>query len=420
MNIDLEDIFQSLLKLGLTHQEIEDKIEQKVEDFQNFMSKEAILFLIAQEMGINKDNIDLQRDDYNNLVEDKIDYDEFTINISEIVEETQNITILGRIRQIFPIRDFTHKDGTPGTVGSFVVEDKTDKIKVTLWNEKVSMMSHKYFQKNEIVRIINGYSKLGLNNNLEVHLNKRSKIILSPDNINPNKVPSVVQSNDLNQSSVYPDYIKIENINLNYKNVNLKAYIKNIYPFKKIDKKVGNFIYLRKIIINDATKEIYVNFWEEFAKIPDEFKTGNYLVFKNLKVKFNNYFNEIDLEYNKFSSYKIEPSSPFKYLSIRFLNESDQPKKYTDYKIRGKFIKIIEFKEIKKNKDIKFLLKIFLDDGKNSINVNIWDMEAIKWMKELKLNDEIEFSNFHVNFNSFSNKKEITLSNNSNLKILND
>ncbi|GAH06921.1 unnamed protein product, partial [marine sediment metagenome] len=45
------DLYRALIETGLSLNEIKQKIKAKVEEYQGYLSEEAILFLVAKEYG---------------------------------------------------------------------------------------------------------------------------------------------------------------------------------------------------------------------------------------------------------------------------------------------------------------------------------------------------------------------------------
>jgi hypothetical protein len=178
LNIEVEELYHALIKAGLSDEEIKREMADQFNKFHGFMTKEALLFLIAKEHGLGigafKNKFDLS-----NKNEDLIDYNDFLINIENITEGMNNLVIIGKITTIFYCREFVRKDGSLGKVGSFIINDNTGKIKVTLWNEKCAIFSNDIFKVGEVVQVIGAYSKLGLNGEIEVHLNRKGKVRLS-------------------------------------------------------------------------------------------------------------------------------------------------------------------------------------------------------------------------------------------------
>jgi len=185
MNSSAEDIYQRLLDLGISEEELEKKIQKKANEYCGFMSKQGILFLLAKEFGIIIKNSEIDPSIYEE-VENGIDYNEFTIPIERVKDGMVNIVLLAKILRLFPIRVFFRKDGSQGAVGSFTIGDESGKINVVLWNEKTNAIKSNMFKEGEIVRIISDYAKVNKEDEIEVHISKRGKIILAPKDIDSN------------------------------------------------------------------------------------------------------------------------------------------------------------------------------------------------------------------------------------------
>ena len=119
MSISVDELYQKLIDSGISEAELEKQLQNKESEFGGFMSKQGILFIIAKENGIYIQSPEISERLYEEF-EDEIDYDEFTIELSELKEEMRNIVLLGKILQIYEPREFARKDGTIGKVVSFL------------------------------------------------------------------------------------------------------------------------------------------------------------------------------------------------------------------------------------------------------------------------------------------------------------
>lgn len=295
----IKQLYQSLLEAGFSEKEIFDKLKKKKEEYQGFMSKEAILVLIAKEFGLNVKLSDTDIDIYG-ISDDEVDYDEFLIAISNITEEMSNIVILGRIGKILNINTFHRKDGTIGNVGSFIIYDNSGSIKVVLWGEHVKIMNEKYFQTNELIRLIGGYSKIGLRNKLEVHLGKNSKILLSTEEIDQKQVLVKEKPPEISRA----EKIVIKDLNNEDIRDNFVAQIKGTVDkleFKEQEKKGGDIRFLLKFVLYDNISSIGVVVWGLKAiKLLKLINEGDSIILSNFLVKYNTYskVNEIHLVKN--------------------------------------------------------------------------------------------------------------------------
>ncbi len=303
MSASIDDLFNTLMDAGLSEDEIEKEIEKKAEDFQGFISKKGILFLIAKERGLSVQSDEIEPELYKEF-EEEIDYNDFTIKISEVQEGMSNIVLLGRIQKILGIKTFSRKDGTPGAVGSFLFNDGSASIKVVLWDNHAKIMESEYFKPHEIARIIGAYSKLGIKNQIDVHLGKNGKILLAPKDVNPKNVAML--SENTFEDKLLNSKTSFESIKDLYQKAGfikrIKGIITNIEEFKEIDLKNGEKSFLLKLIISDDTSSIRLVLWDmkaiECLKIVN---IGDSVILSNVLIKYNSYTEMNEINFTKLS-----------------------------------------------------------------------------------------------------------------------
>lgn len=305
-----EEIYQALMDAGISEDEITQEIKEKNSEFQGFMTKQAILYLIAKDHGINVDSKD-DKEMLNYITNDLIDYNDFAIPISKVSENMINIVIAGKISNIFQIRDFVRKDGSPGKVGSFQICDQSNCIKIVLWGEKTKIMENKFFTQNEIVQIVGGYSKKGRDEKLEVHLSRKGTIVLAPKNV---KLPQSVEAEIIEpskeiQEKENPKKSSKWTIKSLQEKEGFIRFISGVVQkesFKEITLKNGEKSFLLKLILSDDTSAINVNIWgipavELFKSLND----GDFVKISNSMIKLNSYTNEKELSFTKSSQLEI-------------------------------------------------------------------------------------------------------------------
>jgi len=299
-----ERIYEKLLDLGLSEEDISRQVNEKLTEFQGFMTKEGALYLIGKDNGIDLYSSDPQ---IQNEIEELIDYNDFMIPITNINETMSNIVIAGRVTEIFGVKSFNKKDGTPGIVGSFVICDKSECIKLVLWNDQAKIMENESFQKDEIIQIIGGYSKVGATGNLEVHLSRQGKIVLAPKDIVLPEVervrPSLVGEKKEVKS---PTKHTIEEIFKKEGFIKFITGIAHVEMFKELTLKNSDKSFLLKLVLSDDTASIKVNIWGmravEGMKIIND---GVGVRLTNVVIKENSYSNEKELSFTKSSSLEL-------------------------------------------------------------------------------------------------------------------
>jgi replication factor A1 len=303
METESQDIYQSLLDAGYSKEELEQQKKIKKDQYKGFMSDEAILFLIAKDYGLNFHSQLVDPNLYS-LFEDEIDYDEFSIKLSEVTENMSNIVTLGRIGRIFPTNYFNRKDGSSGVVGSFILYDDSASLKVVLWDTHTEIMEKEYFQINGLVRMIGGYSKKGLKEYLEIHMGKKGKVIIAPDDINPKLIPKTRNITPLKQEQRKD--LTIDNLyGADMRNSiipKISGTVEKI-EFMEKDKEDGEKSFLLKFILFDSSSSIEVILWDmtaiECLKLVSE---GDAIELSNVIIKHNTFSEVNEIHYSKKSS----------------------------------------------------------------------------------------------------------------------
>ncbi|MHA2429392.1 MAG: hypothetical protein ACXACC_00025 [Promethearchaeota archaeon] len=303
MSSSIEEIYQKLLEQGFSEKELEKEIHKKAKEYGGFMSKQGILFIIAKEYGMNIYSPEIETELYQEGEED-INYDEFTLPISNLKEGMENIVLLGKILKCFSPKEFLRKDNTIGAVSSCIIGDNSGEIKVIMWDEKATVMNNDSFKEGELVRVLGDYTKINRDRNLEVHLGKKGKMILAPEDIN-SKVKKKLEKITYKKKE-FNNHFSINSLINKYSFIQkLKGQV-HIKEFKEISKKDGEKMFLLKIILTDDSGSVCVNIWGmnaiETLKLIEE---GDHILVKNLSVKFNSYTSEKELSFTKNSTLEV-------------------------------------------------------------------------------------------------------------------
>ncbi len=124
------------------------------------------------------------------------------MKISDIREKMQNISISGRVIQVFPQRAYSN-----GMMASITIGDETGTVRVVLWNEGSEVV--KELKKGDTILIRNAYSKAGLNSGVEIHVGKYSEIVVNHD-------PDIPSIEDIKKSLIKEKSIaELENLDSN-------------------------------------------------------------------------------------------------------------------------------------------------------------------------------------------------------------
>ncbi len=155
----MEENYQQLIEFisensGVSVSEIERKVEAKRAKLAGLISKEGAAQVIAAELNIS--------------------FDKQIIKLSQIVPGMRKINLIGKIINLFPVREYT-KNGRKGRVASFVLADETSNMRVVLWDENhIDLIAKGQITNESVVEIANSSIRNG-----EIHLSSFSEIKLS-------------------------------------------------------------------------------------------------------------------------------------------------------------------------------------------------------------------------------------------------
>ena len=372
---------------GLTRKEIQELVENKKVELKGLISDEGALFIIARELGVDV------KEESKDLLND------IEINIADITQNMKNITLFGRIKEIYNVNSFNRTDGGLGYVGSFLLHDNTGDIRVVLWDDHVKIFQDNNFGKNELVKIINGNAKKGKYNNVELHIGRFGRIILSPDDVDYNKYPKIKD-----------ELINISNINLNLRSVSLEGKVVLSTPLKEFTRKDGTLGKVRSLTLLDPTGSIRITFWNEDTTKLNDINIGDVISITSLNPKLSNLDSKtIDLTASRNSM--IKKQSKEIQLEIDILdNVSMLQDQRGIVSFKGIIISIDDLKNITlKSGENVSLLGFVVSDDTDWIKVTIWREKAEEFSNKLSVGQGLLLKNVLVRYNNFSNRNEITL-----------
>jgi len=386
---------------GLAKQEIQNLVKEKKEELKGLISDEGALFIIAKELGVDvkEENKDLLKD--------------IEINITDITSNMKNITLVGRIKDIYRINSFTKKDGSEGHVGSFLLHDKTGDIRIVLWDEQINVFKEENFSRNELVKIINGYAKNRTNKEgkpigIEIHLNRLGKIVIAPNDVDYKQYPKIKD-----------ELINIIDISLTQRSISIEGQILQKFPIKEFTRKTGEKGKVGSIILMDSTSTIRITFWDDDTDKMKSFEVGDVVLISSLNPKLSNLDSKtIDLF--------VSRSSDIKKLTKKIKIESNL---IDNIKLLQKSTNIVSFKGIitsidnlkkitLKSGDEVSLLSFEISDETDYIRVTLWRELAERYSEKLTTDIGVLLKNVMIKYSSFSSRNEVSFLTNSAIEII--
>lgn len=170
----LEEIIKRVLanRPDLTLEDVKQMIAQKKKEVGGLLTDDGAAYIVASELGVNLvGKGDLKTE----------------ISIRDLVPGVNDASITGRVILAYPVQTFSRPDKTSGKVARMMLADKTGTINVVLWDNKADLIDQ--ITQDQIVKVLHGYVRDGLNGKPELHVGMRGEVVINPTDIKPDNFP---------------------------------------------------------------------------------------------------------------------------------------------------------------------------------------------------------------------------------------
>ncbi len=244
---------------SLSIDDINTKIKQKLEQLSGLVSEDGAAHIVANELGV-----------------ELVPSADHALEIDNLLEGLRNVEVTVKVTKKFDSKEFNTARG-PGKVASFMIADKSGRIRATLWNAKVDEYYDK-FNEGDIITIKNGYvRKNNYSGNLDLNLGDGSDIIINPKgitievqdtNVATRKKINEITSNDF-MVEVLATIVQVSDIRFweVCPECNRKPKFENeTYTCKdhgEISKEKLTYSYVLNCYLDDGTASIRTVFWKK-------------------------------------------------------------------------------------------------------------------------------------------------------------
>jgi ssDNA-binding replication factor A large subunit len=160
---DFKGMLEMMLrqKPDLTPDQIRDLIDEKKRKVgAGYLTDQGALFLVAADLGISFDGIPKGQS-----------------GLKDIYVGAKEVTVTGRIMNIYPVHTFTKRESSEqAATRTIVVYDRDARVKVKLWDKQVAVPDEMGLRAGDIIRIIKGYVRAGLDGKPIINLGTYSAI----------------------------------------------------------------------------------------------------------------------------------------------------------------------------------------------------------------------------------------------------
>ena len=259
--LSLDDMTERILKFrkDLTKDDVKKLVDKKKEDYGGLLTDRGAVILVASDLEISiNDKTQLKTE----------------LLIKDLMTGANDASVTGRVINIYSPQSFTSKDGKAGKLLRLVIADKSGTLRVNLWGDNANLLEEKKLELGQIIRILHGYVKAGLDGNVELNVGLRGKLVRKVD------------ADEHNYPNIQDFSKKVSEINDKDVVINLKGFISRISEVSFFEKKDGHGSFQR-FLLEDETGKIPAVAWNEKVEEMRELKRDDYVQIERGRTKKN-------------------------------------------------------------------------------------------------------------------------------------
>lgn len=162
INVPIETIIEKITEQkDITKEEVEKKINSKLEQLSGLISKEGAAHIVANELGV------------------KLMQTEGVLKINTLMAGMRDVELNCKVIRKYDLRTFQNARGE-GKVFKFLVGDDSGVTMVVLWNDKTDL--EKEFKEGDIIKL-KQVNVRDNNGRTEIHLGDQGEIIVNPEGV---------------------------------------------------------------------------------------------------------------------------------------------------------------------------------------------------------------------------------------------
>ncbi len=261
---NIEDIIQKISeKAGLSRGEIKRKIEEKKEELGFFVNDIAAAHIIAKDLNVPLGRPELKK------------RPKLTIkSLKKMEPGLSGVGISAIVLRVYHPIEYV-KEGAKGILSPILLHDGTDSIRTVLWGAMARRITEKQIERGSIIKIKQGYTKLGRTQELELHIGDRGLLELD------------TETNTENFPDPEDEILDIDQLDEEMFEIDVKALVSRVGKINTFNRSDGTTGRVSNLFLKGKRVSRRIVFWDDRAEVPFDFTRGDELLIQAANVKLD-------------------------------------------------------------------------------------------------------------------------------------
>lgn len=344
----------------LSENELQQIIQEKRANSGDFLTEEGATYMVANEFGLDLSSGQVVKTD---------------LKIKDLIVGANDITVMGQVIAITPIRLFKRRDNSEGSVARVVIADETGTIAVVLWDEQTKTLSQKRVSPNQVLKIAHGYVRAGLDGSPELNVGRRGQI----------SVHSTSQT--MTMETHANKLTKIKELRVGDPYVNLVGAVRGFSRVSTFTRANGLQGQVMRVRLADETGRVKAVFWDDQVSLVKAYHKDDVIEVRGGQVR-SGLGNTLEVHVGRLGSVKlVKDSKLFEKIPSSLIKIKDVKSGLNDVDVLGRVLSIGQVREFqRRNGQTGIVGSLFVMDESGSIRVTLWD-DTTAMLDQMSIND---------------------------------
>jgi len=258
----------------LSEAEFEQRISDKIKEFQGLLTRDGAITIIASEMGLSVSRPP-----------------SVSIKIADITEGVSGIDITAKISRMAPVKQFTKKTtGMPGRLQRFDLADETGTVTLVLWDESIDEVSG--VKVGDVIDVSGAYAKKGYSGGVELSLTRKGSVSISDETVD-------VEVGKTRR-------VEIGSLNDGMRDISIVGIVVNVSDIREFTKPDRSFKVM-SLFIKDSTGQTRVTLWNAMAESAADISVGDIIEVRNCYTRMG--YIDIEVQTNSYTELVRNPDT---------------------------------------------------------------------------------------------------------------